>query len=268
MNHLYSSILLCLIVVAGCQQEKEEGSGERSMVVAHRGASHYAPENTVAAAELAWEQNADAVEIDIHMSADSQIVVMHDKDTERTAGEKFVISETTMDSLKTLEVGSFRDEKYRGEPIPVLADIVETLPEGKNLFVEIKSDKKIVPVLQKEFGDHPKVNQFVFIAFDYETIKAAKEAFPANQAYWLSSRLTEDTRTVLQRVKDDGLEGVDLAHKLITPELMAVAEELGLDVHAWTVDDPERARELQSMGVIGITTNIPDKILAALTDNN
>lgn len=263
MKNIHFLIVLFFLFTAVSCQDKDA----TSMVIAHRGASHYAPENTVAAAELAWEQGADAVEIDVHLTADDQIVVMHDKDTERTAGEKFILSETLMDSLRMLEVGGFKAEKYTGEPIPLLNDIVKTLPDDKTLFVEIKSEKKIVPVLEEAFGDHSKEDQFVFIAFDYETIKAAKKAFPENGAYWLSSQFKADIRTELQRVKDDGIDGVNLKYSIITPEVMAIAQELGLEVYAWTVDDQGKARELQAIGVKGITTNMPDQILAALSNS-
>jgi glycerophosphoryl diester phosphodiesterase len=262
MKNIHFLIVLFFLFTSMSCQDKDA----TSMVIAHRGASYYAPENTVAAAELAWEQGADAVEIDVHLTADGQIVVMHDKDTERTAGEKFILSETPMDSLRMLEVGGFKAEKYTGESIPLLTDIVETLPDDKTLFVEIKSEKKIVPVLEEAFGDHPKVQQFVFIAFDYETIMAAKKAFPENSAYWLSSKFKADTRTELERVKNDAINGVNLKYSMITPEIMAIAEELGLEVYAWTVDDHEKARELQAMGVKGITTNMPDQILTALNN--
>lgn len=258
--------LLALSVITGCQNEKPAEAVERSIVIGHRGASYYAPENTVASANLAWEQNADAVEVDVHLSSDNQIVVIHDKDTERTAGKKFLVSQTSMDTLRTLEAGSFKDEKYRGEPIPLLNDVVETVPEGKKLIVEIKSDKKIVPVLKETFGDHEKIDQFVFIAFNYETIVEAKKSFPSNEAYWLSSKLKEDAKTVLQRVKEDGLDGVNFNYSIITPEVVELANEMGLEVYAWTVNDREKARELQEMGVKGITTDMPDQILSALKE--
>lgn len=265
MKSFYAiTLFFCFLTLAGCQNQKKETTANKSIVVAHRGASHDAPENTVAAAKLAWEQNADAVEVDVHLSADNEIVVIHDKTTARTTGKDFEIIRTTYDSLKTLEAGSFKAAKYQGEPIPVLNDIVETVPSGKLLLVEIKSDKTIVPVLKKEFENHPKIDQFIFIAFNYETIVEAKKAFPDNEAYWLSSKFKEDSKTVLQRVKNDGLDGVDLQYQMITPELLAAAEALDLSVHVWTVDDLEKAKELQALGVDGITTNKPDKVLEAL----
>lgn len=236
------------------------------MVVGHRGASEYAPENTVAAANLAWEQHADAVEIDVHLSADNQIVVIHDFDTKRTTGQKYIVKETPYTSLKTLDAGSWKGEKYIGEPIPILLDVVSTIPKGRKLVVEIKSEKQIVSIIKEEFGNHAKVDQLIFIAFDYETIVEAKKAFPANKALWLSGKFPDGTKTYLERVKADGLDGVDLHYSIITPDLMQIANALELEVHVWTVDDLNKARELFDMGVSSITTNIPDQVLETISN--
>lgn len=234
------------------------------MVVGHRGASKYAPENTVAAANLAWKQNAHAVEIDVHLSSDNQIIVIHDYDTKRTSGQKYVVKETTYDILKKLDVGSWKDEIYKGEPIPIMADVVSTIPTGRKLVVEIKSEKKIVPIIKKKFGGHTKVDQLIFIAFDYETIVKTKNAFPDNKALWLSSKFPDGAKTYLERVKADGLDGVDLHYSLINEDLMKIANDMGLEVHVWTVDDLEKAKELYNLGVSSITTNIPDQVLKTI----
>jgi len=235
-----------------------------TLVIAHRGASAYAPENTIASARLGWELGADAVEVDVHLSADNKIVVIHDSNTGRISGEMMAVSETSLDNLKTLDVGSWKDEKYKDERIPTLHEIVDLIPDGKKLVVEIKSDIRLVPVLERELKNDPKLGQLIFIAFNYETIKAVKQLIPENKAYWLSSRFSEPLSTVLQHVKNDGLDGVDLHYSLITPELMDYAKELLLEVHCWTVDDLVKAKELSKLGVNSITTNIPDKILDIL----
>ena len=97
-------------------------------IVAHRGASYDAPENTVAAMELAFEQGADGVEADFYLSSDGEIVCIHDGDTKRTAGVKHVIVETPFAELRKLDVGAWKNEKYRGEKIPTFAEIAETIP--------------------------------------------------------------------------------------------------------------------------------------------
>jgi glycerophosphoryl diester phosphodiesterase len=235
------------------------------MVVAHRGASRYAPENTVASAELAWKQKADAVEIDVHLSSDKQIVVIHDYDTKKTCGVKHIVSETSWKKLRKLDAGSWKDEKYKGEQIPLMSEIVSTIPEGGKLVVEIKSDIEIVSVIKKNFANNEKVDQLIFIAFDYETIVAAKKAFPKNKSFWLSSKFPDGIQSTLEKVKADGLDGVDLRYSIVTPEVMNIANKLGLEVHVWTVNDLEKAKELKQLGVASITTDIPDQVLAAIS---
>lgn len=234
------------------------------MVVGHRGASGIAPENTVAAAKLAWEQGADAVEVDVHLSADDQIVVIHDKGTKRTTGKDYKVSETSYAILKELDAGSWKSEKYQGERIPLLQSVIDIIPDGKLLVVEIKSDKKIVPFIKKSFQQHPKADQLIFIAFNYETIVDAKNAFPANKAFWLSSSFKEEPEIVLKKVKEDGLDGVDLNFRMIDAELMEVAIAFELEVHTWTVNNMEKAVALKNLGVRSITTDYPDKVLKAI----
>ena len=84
-------------------------------IIAHRGASHDAPENTLASVELGYEQGADAVEIDIHLSKDNRIMVNHDKDTKRTAGNNLTIKDSNSAELRKLDVGSWKNKKYKGE---------------------------------------------------------------------------------------------------------------------------------------------------------
>lgn len=242
-------------------QQKNEN---KIMVVGHRGASRYAPENTVASAKLAWEQKADAVEIDVHLSSDNKIMVIHDYDTKKTCGEKHIVSKTPYRKLKKLDAGSWKDEKYKGEKIPTLDEIVSTIPLRGKLVVEIKSEIQIVPVIEKNFADHEKVDQLLFIAFDYETIVAAKKAFPNNKAFWLSGKFPDGIKSTLEKVKADGLDGVDLKYSIVTAEVMQIASDLGLEVHVWTVNDLDKAKELEQLGVASITTDIPDQVLGAL----
>lgn len=258
------TFLIVLSTMYFSQSLAQHKNKNKIMVVGHRGASEYAPENTVASAMLAWEQKADAVEIDVHLSSDNEIVVIHDYDTKRTCGEKHIVSETPLNTLQKLDAGSWKEEKYKGEQIPTLSEIVSTIPNGGKLVVEIKSDIKIVPVIKSNYANHEKVDQLLFIAFDYETIVAAKKAFPNNKAFWLSGKFPDGVQSTLEKVKADGLDGVDLKYSIVTPEVMKIANKLKLEVHVWTVNDLEKAKELKKLGVASITTNIPDQVLGVL----
>ena len=109
-------------------------------IVAHRGASFDAPENTLAAFRLAWEQGADAVEGDFYLTADQQIVCLHDKDTKRTAPNQTsrVVSKSTLAELQQLDVGSWKAEKYKGEKIPTLQEVLKVIPANKKILIEIE----------------------------------------------------------------------------------------------------------------------------------
>ena len=107
-------------------------------IVGHRGASHDAPENTLAAIRLAWEQGADAAEFDVYLSKDGKIVVIHDKDTKRVAGVDRPVVGQTLDELRRLDVGKWKAPKFAGEKLPTLNEMLATVPAGKRVFIEVK----------------------------------------------------------------------------------------------------------------------------------
>lgn len=226
--------------------------------IAHRGASYLAPENTVAAANLAWELGTDAVEIDVYLTKDNRVMVMHDKDTKRTSGGKknLVVKDTPSLVLRDLEVGSWKDEKYKGEKIPFISEIIETVPEGKKLVVEIKSGSEILPHLKREIEKSGKLDQMIFICFGWETILETKKTFPDNACYWLSSS-KQGLKKKMEEAAKAGLEGVNLNFKIIDDEVMQWAKEQNLEVLTWTVNDPEVAKRMTDLGVKAITTDRP-----------
>jgi len=228
------------------------------IIIAHRGASYLAPENTVAAANLAWELGTDAVEVDVYLTKDKKVMVIHDQDTKRTCpGENsHVIKDTPSEVLRELDAGAWKDEKYKGEKIPFLAEIIETVPEGKKLVVEIKSGNEIIPYLESVVEDSGKQDQIIFIAFGWETILKTKGVFPGNECYWLSS-VKEGLEEKMKQAANAGLEGINLNYKIVDKELVEKADKYNLDVLVWTVDNPEVAMKMKQAGVVAITTNRP-----------
>ncbi len=226
--------------------------------IAHRGASYLAPENTVASAMLAWELGADAVEIDIYLSSDNKVMVIHDKDTKRICkGEdNKVIKSTSSADLRKLDAGIWKGERFKGEKIPFLSEIIETVPEGKTLVVEIKCGSEVIPAMKECIDKSGKSDQIVFISFGWETILDTRKAFPGNKCYWLSS----DKSVLKKKIKesaDNGLDGVNLHYNVVDKKVVKAAFSRGLEVLAWTVDNPEEARRLIRLGVTKITTNRP-----------
>jgi len=225
-------------------------------IIAHRGASWLAPENTVASANLAWEKGADAVEVDIYLSKDNKIICSHDATTKRTSGRDYRIADTESRILRKLDVGTFKDEMYKGEKIPFLKEIIRTVPPGKELVVEIKCKSEILPYLQKVIRKNSNNRNFTFICFDFQTIADTKKAFPGNPCYWLCSN-AELLQKNFDKVPEAKLDGVSLGYAIINENVIQKAGKAGLDVYAWTVDDPVEAKRLVALGVKGITTNRP-----------
>lgn len=234
-------------------------------IVGHRGASFAAPENTLASVKKAVELGADAVEIDIHLSRDGQIVVIHDDNTKRTTNQNFRISETDYAVLSRLDAGSYKSEKYAGEKIPLLKDILDYLPEHVNIYIEIKSPINILPTLQKIVCDHHKKKQFRIIAFDLETITEAKKLLPDIPCYYLKSSLVAtDYDKFVEELKMRGLDGADLHFESISANLVEKLNYNGLICLAWTVNSVEKVKELIEIGVLGITTDKPGLIKKGL----
>ena len=227
--------------------------------IAHRGASYLAPENTVASAKLAWELGADAVEVDVHLTKDNRVIVIHDKDTKRTCDGKtnLSIAQTPSILLRDLDAGSWKGEEFKGEKLPFLSEIIETVPAGKTLVVEIKAGgDEIIPEIRRVVDNSNKKEQIVFISFGWKTIVATHKEFPDNKCYWLSS-LKPGLKKKMEKAAVEGLTGVNLKHSIIDEEIIAQAKDLNLEVLSWTIDDPAEAQRLTNIGVSGITTNRP-----------
>lgn len=243
----------------------------KPLIVAHRGASFDAPENTLPAFELAWEKGADAIEGDFLLTKDNQIVCIHDKTTKRLSEQNLVVAESTLEQLKTLDVGSWKNEKYAGTPMPTLSEVFATVPDGKNIFIEIKCGPEIIPYLVKEIQESDlKTDQVRMICFNEEVIKAFKKTMPDYKAYWLSGfkkkngswkPSLEEVLFILQDCKADGLD----SQHTIPPEFSKAVLSAGFEWHAWTINDVETAKRLANRDIYSVTTDRPKLIGSGLS---
>jgi len=238
-------------------------------IIGHRGASHSAPENTLASVNLAWQRGADAVEIDVWMTKDGRIVVLHDSTTERTTGKDWNVAERTLSELQELDAGSWKARKWAGQRIPTLEAVLATVPHGKRLFIEIKCGQEILPELEevlKAAGLGP--GQTVVISFDFAVVKAVKTRMPRLPVFWVhdtspkcdekTGRLLDPPDELIEKCRRAGLDGLDLAHdSQLTKQLVDKIHDLHMELYVWTVDSPEDAARLTALGVDGITTNRP-----------
>lgn len=243
----------------------------KPLIVAHRGASFDAPENTLPAFELAWEKGADAIEGDFLLTKDNQIVCIHDKTTKRLSEQNLVVAESTLEQLKTLDVGSWKNEKYAGTPMPTLSEVFATVPDGKNIFIEIKCGPEIIPYLVKEIQESDlKTDQVRMICFNEEVIKAFKKTMPDYKAYWLSGFKKKNgswkpsLEEVLFTLQDCKADGLDSQHT-IPPEFSKAVLSAGFEWHAWTINDVETAKRLANRDIYSVTTDRPKLIGSGLS---
>ena len=237
------------------------------MIIGHRGASRNAPENTLAAFRLAWEEGADGIEADFRVSGDGRIVCLHDASTGRTAGKDLDVASSPLAELRRLDAGRWQGPAWQGERIPTLAEVLACLPPGKRLFIELKSGPEIIAPLAHELhrsGAAPE--QLRLLAFSAPLLAELKAQLPDYRACWLTDcrrRLlsgvwqpsAEEIFTTLRR---SGVDGLAIRGRAILDErFVAALRKDGKEIHVWTVDAAAAARRFAALGVDSIMTNRP-----------
>lgn len=247
-------------------------SAQMPRLVAHRGASHKAPENTISAFKLAWEENADGVEGDFYLSSDGEVVCIHDKDLKRVGGRNGKVEELPWSELSQVDVGSWKSPDYKGEKIPRLADVLDVLPPGKLFYLEIKDGPEIVgPIAKILAGKKADPKQVIFIAFDPEVVRECRKQLPQFQAHWLSSLKGVDEEgkadAYLRELEGTGAQGFQFDFKApVDGAWLKVLKGKGYPLTSWTVNDADAARRMIGLGVDFITTDRPGGLRAELND--
>ncbi|MCG8584687.1 MAG: hypothetical protein MI757_08255 [Pirellulales bacterium] len=235
-------------------------------IIAHRGASYDAPENTLDAVALAWEQGADAVEIDCRMTRDGRIVMIHDADTLRTSGERLVVAEATYNELRQLDVGRWKGEVWSGARIDTIDEVFRTIPHGKRLFVEVKCGREINDTLVEAIrASELPMQSFAVISYDVSVAEGVKRSLPEVAAYLVARFEFDELKgwsptvdELIRVARDAGLDGIDVqARDCVDAAFVATARDSNLATYVWTVDEPDEVRRLIDAGVLGVTTNRP-----------
>jgi len=247
------------------------------LIVAHRGESFDAPENTMAAISLAWERGAEAVEIDVHLSLDHKVVVIHDFNTKRLAGVSKIIKDQSVDELKRLDVGSWKDIKWKGEQIPTLKEVLNSIPDEKKLVIEIKSEASIIPHLKNEIEQSGlSSEQIELIGFDIKTMALTKKEFQDHKVLWLLdldylwiNRIFKPSiGRAIAKAKKFGLDGLNVwAGTMLTKKMIDEIHANNLLVYCWTVNDILKAKTLIGWGIDAITTDGAQWLSSHLIEN-
>jgi glycerophosphoryl diester phosphodiesterase len=242
-------------------------------LVAHRGASHDAPENTLPSYELAWKQGADAIEGDYHLTKDGKIICIHDYDTARVCGTKLVVKDSTLEELRALDAGAWFKPEFKGTKLPTLREVAGTVPAGKKIYVEVKCGPEIIPAMLEDLAASGlKDEQIVIISFQAPVIAEIKKVKPAYKANWLASfekesplkPSKEEVLAKLREIKADGFSSN--ADKRLDQEFVKAIRDAGFEYHCWTVDDVPTARRFLDFGALSITTNRPEFLRKGLNE--
>ncbi len=234
---------------------------KKVLIIAHRGESSDAPENSLTAINLAWERDADAVEVDTRLTRDKEIIAHHDPSTKRTGNKELIIAENFIEHLLKIDIVHFMGENWKDEKIPTINEILQNVPEGKILFLEIKSGEEILqPLVNLLKSVKNPSEQICFISFNIRVLKMLKRKLP-NFKYYLVYRKYFplpffNIEHLIERVKKAGLDGIDCHFKFLKKEEdVSKVKESGLEIFTWTVNDLHIARKLKEWGVNGITTD-------------
>lgn len=239
-------------------------TGPFPLVIGHRGASAEAPENTLAAFGLALEQGAAGVEFDVRLSADGNVVVIHDATVERTTNGKGRVAQMSARELRALDAGM-------GQPVPTLDDVFEAFGPSMLYNVELKVgglwDKGLAGAVADRVEAFHLQNHVVVSSFDPLAVRRARLQLPATTMtgfLWMNGRTAQRVmRQIAGRAEAD-----HPYYPLVDEAYMAWARERNLRVHVWTVDDVQEARRLAALGVHALITNRPREIAAALADSS
>ncbi|MGH7519942.1 MAG: glycerophosphodiester phosphodiesterase family protein [Gemmatimonadales bacterium] len=210
------------------------------VIVAHRGSSAVAPENTLAAFRLAAEQRTDLVELDVQESSDGQVLVAHDADLMKVSGNPARIWETNAATLRAIDIGSYRDPRYAAERVPTLAEALNTCKGRCKVLVELKS-----------YGHNQQLEERVVQIMDHAMARKIKQLRPSWRVGFLVAKGMGD----LTELNGDFLA---VEASMATRRFVRRAHRAGQDVYIWTVNDPAWMLRGLTLGVDGLITDHPD----------
>jgi len=237
-------------------------------VIAHRGASGHAPENTFAAFRRAIELGATFIETDLHLTRDAKFVAIHDSTLERTTNGHGPVHDATLAELRKLDAGKWYDREFSGELIPTLDEILDFSRQHDVVFyLEVKYDvawgmhHSLVAAIRKA----ENAARTIVISFDPATIAAVRNVDPAIMV----GLLAEDTDQaahpdLVKTAQRAGARQLCLQSKILTSELVDHAHASDLQVVTWTINEAETMRAAVRAGVDGIMTDLPDRLRALL----
>lgn len=245
-----------------------ESAGARRQVdtVAHRGASGYAPENTIAAFDKAAEMKADYIEIDVQRSKDGELVIIHDTTVDRTTDGTGYVKDLTFEQIRSLDAGSWMGERFKGEKIPTFDEILDRYHGKIGILVELKApelypgiEETVAQKLKERHLDKPQNEKIIIQSFNFDSMKKINGLLPKVPVGVLTSSKEHTTE---QALKDFSAyaEYVNPHYSIVTEDFVQQVHAYDMKIQSWTVRKPEEAEFLLKMKVDGIITDYPDYV--------
>ena len=237
-------------------------------IVAHRGYSSKAPENTFSAFDLAIESNFNFIETDVQLTADNIPVIIHDDKIDRTSNGKGKVSDLKLNEIKSYDFGNWFDKKYKDEKIPTLSEMLKKYSNRIHLVLELKSDqssltKQVSALIENEgwekVAGNPlsQVPGLTIISFHLEQVLRSIELLPVVRHGWLVTELTDTDIDIASKL---GIQGIFPHAKLTSEHSVKYAKEKGLFVGVWGIENAEEVVMLKKIGVSVVTADWPDQV--------
>ena len=237
-------------------------------IFAHRGSSAYAPENTLEAFRLAMEQGADGIELDVQLTKDGELVVIHDETIDRVSNGKGAVRDYTLEELKSFSVSN-HFEQYPDVKIPTLREVLELVKPGHmEINIELKTGIFWYPEIEKKVLDLVKEEELedriIYSSFNHYSVQKIKELAPeAETAYLIGDVMLN----VAEYTKNTGIKGLHPAlFHVKMADFLKEYKESGIALRVWTVNDKDQIRWLIDEGVDAVITNYPDRGLEARSE--
>ena len=237
-------------------------------IFAHRGASAYAPENTLEAFRLAMEQGADGIELDVQLTKDGELVVIHDETIDRVSNGKGAVRDYTLEELKSFSVSN-HFEQYPDVKIPTLREVLELVKPGHmEINIELKTGIFWYPEIEKKVLDLVKEegmeDRIIYSSFNHYSVQKIRELAPeAETAYLIGDVMLN----VAEYTKNTGIKGLHPAlFHVKMADFLKEYKESGIALRVWTVNDKDQIRWLIDEGVDAVITNYPDRVRKEISE--
>jgi len=269
-----AALLLVLAVGSSIRSQQNVTVARAFHIIAHRGASASAPENTLSAFGKAVAMGADILELDVRQTKDSQLVIMHDGSVGRTTNGSGNIRDFSLEELRQLDAGSWFDPKFANERIPTLAHVFDSIPRPFTFLVEIKEGSSASPGIEarvvKLVHDRRIENRVILKSFDDVILDSLRRIAPEIPRLKIIVTQFSLLNIIIEHgvnfgtVFDDSVQYLQHHWFGLTKDFVTEAHEHGYGLFVWDVNDVERMKEFVLMGVDGIETDYPDLLASVI----